>query len=222
MMLKVQHISKRRKFRKVLQDCSFVIETGKIIGIIGENGSGKTTLLKVLAGILRANQGTINLENDRSQQISYSPDQSYFYDYFSIEELIEFYQSQYPDFNQERANALIEFFTLNRKEKIKYLSKGQLGRVKIVVTIAREAPFLVLDEPLAGLDPLVKEKIIKGIIQFIDLESQSLIITTHKLLEVEPILDEVIVMKNGTIIEQKQVEQIREETTIQRWLEQLY
>ncbi|WP_163579459.1 ABC transporter ATP-binding protein [Gracilibacillus saliphilus] len=221
-MLEVQHISKRRKFRKVLKDCSFVIETGKIIGIIGENGSGKTTLLKVLAGILRADQGTINLENDRSQQISYSPDQSYFYDYFSIEELIEFYQSQYPDFNQERVNALVDFFELNRKEKIKYLSKGQLGRVKIAVTIAREVPFLVLDEPLAGLDPLVKEKIIKGIIQFIDLESQSLIITTHELLEVEPILDEVIVMKNGTIMKQKQVEQIREETTIQDWLQQIY
>ncbi|MGP4040533.1 hypothetical protein ACTWP4_11670 [Gracilibacillus sp. D59] len=92
----------------------------------------------------------------------------------------------------------------------------------MMVTIAREVPFLVVDEPLAGLDPLVKEKIIKGIIQFIDLESQSLIITTHELLEVEPILDEVIVMKNGTIIEQKNVELIREKSTIQEWLEKIY
>ncbi|GAE94049.1 ABC transporter [Gracilibacillus boraciitolerans JCM 21714] len=107
--------------------------------------------------------------------------------------------------------------------KIKYLSKGQMARVKITVTLARNAPFLVLDEPLAGLDPpLVKERITKGIIQFIDLERQSLIITTHELLEVENLLDEVIVLKNGQVIAQEQVEAIREQASIHEWLKEIY
>ncbi|WP_058306892.1 ATP-binding cassette domain-containing protein [Gracilibacillus massiliensis] len=221
-MLKVENVRKKRMFKTVLKDCTFAIDTGKIVGIIGENGSGKTTLLKIVTGLLHPSQGSRNIAKDPSQYISYSPDQSYFFDYFSIAQLIDFYQTQYSDFNRERAEGLIDFFDLNRKEKIKYLSKGQVGRVKIAVTIAREAPFLVLDEPLAGLDPMVKEKIIKGIIQFIDLEMQSLIITTHELLEVEAILDEVIVLKDGQIIEQKEVEDIRKNSSLQNWLQEIY
>ncbi len=221
-MLEVQNISKKRMFRRMLKDCSFSIETGKIVGIIGENGSGKTTLLKILAGVLYPSKGYTNLERDRSHQISYSPDQEYFYDYFKIEQLIDFYNSQFSDFDLERAKALIDFFELNPKQKITYLSKGQKTRVKIAVTIARNTPFLVLDEPLAGLDPLVKEKIINGLIRFVDLEKQSLIITTHELLEVEAILDEVIVLKDGQVIEQKEVEEIRKTSSLQNWLKEIY
>lgn len=221
-MLSVQHISKKRRFRPILKDCTFTIKPGKIAGIIGENGSGKTTLLQVIAGILKADKGTINLNEDRSEMISYSPDHSYFFDYFTIEQLINFYASQYSDFNRERAEELLTFFELDRKEKISYLSKGQVGRVKMMVTIAREAPILLLDEPLAGLDPMVKEKIIAGIIQFIDLEKQSLLLSTHELLEIEPILDEVILLKNGTIVEQEDTEIIREQTTLKNWVQQYF
>ncbi|SHM90995.1 ABC transporter ATP-binding protein [Gracilibacillus kekensis] len=221
-MLEVKHISKKRMLRTMLKDCSFSIETGKIVGIIGENGSGKTTLLKILAGVLHPSKGDINLEKNRSHQISYSPDQEYFYDYFKIEQLIDFYNSQFNDFDLERAKALIDFFELDPKQKITYLSKGQKTRVKIAVTIARNTPFLVLDEPLAGLDPLVKEKIINGLIRFVDLDKQSLIITTHELLEVEAILDEVIVLKDGQVIEQKEVEDIRKINSLQNWLKEIY
>lgn len=221
-MLSIQNIWKKRRFRTVLKDCSFTVKPGKIVGIIGENGSGKTTLLKVIAGILKTDKGTANLDDHRSELISFSPDNSYFYDYFTSEQLIEFYATQFTDFNRRRAEELLDFFELDRKEKISYLSKGQVGRVKITVTLAREAPILLLDEPLAGLDPIVKEKIIKSIIQFINLEKQSLLITTHELVEIEPILDEIMVMKNGTIIEHQEIESIREQTSLHQWLHHLY
>ncbi len=96
--------------------------------------------------------------------------------------------------------------------------------MKITVTLAREAPILLLDEPLAGLDPMVKSKIIQGIIQFIDLNYQTVILTTHELLEIESLLDEVVIMKEGTIIDQKDVEEIREVNgqSAQEWLENNY
>ncbi|GAE94048.1 ABC transporter [Gracilibacillus boraciitolerans JCM 21714] len=111
-MLNVQHISKRKMFRPILTDCTFSIEIGKIVGIIGENGSGKTTLLKILAGVLYPSKGHINLKQDRSFNISYSSDHDYFYNYFTIEQLIDFYQSQFDDFVQERAEAMLDFLIL--------------------------------------------------------------------------------------------------------------
>ncbi len=214
-------------WKSILKNCNMTIPIGKIIGIIGENGSGKTTLLKTMAGILHPSSGTVSLDSnikDRSQIIAYSPDNEYFYSYFSVQELINFYQSQYDDFQLEKAKDLLNFFQLDSNEKIQYLSKGQLGRVKITVTLAREAPILLLDEPLAGLDPMVKSKIIQGIIQFIDLNYQTVILTTHELLEIESLLDEVVIMKEGTIIDQKDVEEIREVNgqSVQEWLENNY
>lgn len=90
------------------------IPIGKIIGIIGENGSGKTTFLKTMAGILHPSSGTVSLDSnikDRSQIIAYSPDNEYFYSYFSVQELINFYQSQYDDFQLEKAKDLLNFFS---------------------------------------------------------------------------------------------------------------
>ncbi|ENH97137.1 ABC transporter [Gracilibacillus halophilus YIM-C55.5] len=225
-MIQISNVSKRYSIHQVLKQCNMTIEKGKIVGLIGENGCGKTTLLKVLAGILRPNHGRIDgiHENDRSRFISYSPDNSYFYPYFTIEALMDFYQDVYEDFDRDRAESLLHFFELEKKQKIRHLSKGQAGRVKILITIARRAPLLMLDEPLAGLDPMVKQKIIKSLIQFIDLEQQTLLMTTHELMEVEPLLDDVVVMKHGTIIEQSSVESIRENdmVSLQQWLENTY
>ncbi|WP_066192645.1 MULTISPECIES: ATP-binding cassette domain-containing protein [Gracilibacillus] len=217
-MINIQHLQKKRR----VTDATFQIETGKIIGIIGENGSGKTTILEMIAGVLRSDKGEINLPADRSEILSFSSDQDYFYDYFTVTQLVDFYQSQFADFHREKAEELIDFFSIPRQEKMAYLSKGQTARVKLAVTLARNCPLFMLDEPLAGLDPMVKEKIVQGLIRFIDLEKQSLLITTHELLEVEAILDEVVVMKQGKVIAQQAVENIREETSVQEWLKQMY
>ncbi len=222
MMIEVKNITKSRMFKTILKDCTCTIDRGKVIGIIGENGSGKTTFLQVLAGVFRQDKGTINLPTDRSESIAYSPDQEYFYNYFTIEQLMDYYQSQFGDFDRKKAEQLIDFFELKRNEKINYLSKGQVGRVKIAATIARNAPLLLLDEPLAGLDPLVKDKIIKGLLQFVNMETQTLLITTHELLEIETILDEVIVMKAGCMIAQENVDVIREEQSVQKWFQKVY
>ncbi|KAB8131312.1 ABC transporter ATP-binding protein [Gracilibacillus oryzae] len=225
-MIRIANVSKKIRFKHILSNCKAKIDKGKIIGIIGENGCGKTTILKIIAGIMQPSSGSVKISNinDMSNVMAYCHDSDYFYPYFTIKQLIDYYQSQYSDFDIEKANRLIEFFHLNENEKIKYLSKGQLGRVKITVTLARKAPLLMLDEPLSGLDPLVKQKIVKGIIEYVDLDNQTILLTTHELLEVEPLLDEVIVMREGTIVTQREVEDIRitEGKGLNHWLEEIY
>ncbi|SER99215.1 ABC-2 type transport system ATP-binding protein [Gracilibacillus ureilyticus] len=225
-MIKIENISKKVRMKRILHDCNAELRIGRIIGIAGENGCGKTTLVKLLAGILKPTHGKITMNNnkDRSSVVAFSPDSEYFYPCFTIKQLIEFYHSQFKDFDENKAEQMADFFQLDKSEKIKYLSKGQLGRVKIVVTLSRKVPFLILDEPLAGLDPIVKQKIIKSIIQFVNLDEQTLLLTTHELLEIEPLLDEIIVMKNGSIIEQMDVEDIRtnKELGLQDWMEEIY
>ncbi|GGB61544.1 hypothetical protein GCM10011409_43460 [Lentibacillus populi] len=159
-----------------------------------------------------------------SDKVSYLTDQDYFYPFFTIEELIRYYQTQFIDFDQQKALEIAACMKLEIKRKIKHLSKGNRGRVKMMVTLARNAPYIVLDEPFSGLDPMVRKAIITGMIQFVDLGRQTLIISTHELKEVEPILDDVVLLKHGTVIAQSCVEQIREKHGIDtvEWMEKIY
>lgn len=228
-MIQLEKVTKKYLKHKAVNQFTATLESGKVIGLIGENGSGKTTILKLLAGLLRPTTGSILIDSkqvDRriSDKLAYLTDMEYFYPYFTIEELIDFYQSQYKDFDKRKAMDMVAFMKLNVKQKIRYLSKGNLSRIKIAVTLSRKAPYIVLDEPFSGLDPLVRKSIINGIIKFIDLENQTLIVTTHELREVEPILDEVLLLKEGRIIEQKSVDQIRDEyrMDVVDWMEKVY
>ena len=113
---------------------------------------------------------------------------------------------------------------LDRDSKLKHLSKGNRGRLKIVLTLAREVPFILMDEPLSGLDPMVRESIVKSLISFIDLKRQLVLITTHEIKEIEAILDEVILIKDGGIVGQRNVEDLRMEENmgIVEWMTKVY
>ena len=228
-MIQLENVTKRYVRNQAVKQCSLTIERGQIAGLIGENGSGKTTILKLLAGLLRPTDGNVTIDNKRvdrhiSKRLAYLTDLDYFYPFFTINELIAFYDSQFSDFDKEKAYHIAEFMKLDGKQKIKYLSKGNLSRAKIAVTLSRNAPYIILDEPFSGLDPLVRKAITNGLIQFIDLEKQSLILSTHEVQEVEPILDEVILLKQGEIIAHKQMDEIREMYGINvvDWMERVY
>lgn len=228
-MIQLENVTKKYFMHKAVNQCTATLEPGKVIGIIGENGSGKTTLLKLLAGLLRPTKGNVLIDSKRanrsiSEKLAYLTDMDYFYPFFTVEELINFYQSQFADFDKKKALEIAAFMKLNVKRKTKHLSKGNLSRLKIAVTLSRNAPYVVLDEPFSGLDPMVRKAIINGIIKFIDLPNQTLIVTTHELAEVEPILDEVVLLKEGMIIAHKSVDYVREKygMDIVDWMERAY
>ena len=214
-MIELKNVSKKYGGRKALDDVTLTIPRGKIIGLVGENGSGKTTLLKLTAGLLTPDSGDAEYEGNKitrkiATEIAYMPDADLFYPYFTVEQLFDFYESQFVDFNAIKAKELAQFLNVSLKSKMKNLSKGNRGRVKIAVTLGREAQYYLLDEPFSGLDPMVRDDIAKGLIRFTDTEKQTILMSTHELKEVEPLLDEIVVLRDGKVIAHESVDGIRD------------
>ncbi|MEB2299105.1 ABC transporter ATP-binding protein [Lysinibacillus xylanilyticus] len=214
-MLQLSNVSFRYMKKPILQDVSFSIPVGQIIGLVGENGSGKSTLLKVLAGILRPSSGEVLLNGTpvtrrSADEIAYLPDIDLFFDFYTGEQLFQHYASQFEDFSYDKACIVAEFLQVDKNVKLRQLSKGNRGRMKMAATLGREVPFYLMDEPFSGLDPIVREQLIKGLIQFTDIEHQTILLSTHELYEVEPILDQIILLQNGSIMAHEEVETIRD------------
>ncbi|WCN38897.1 ABC transporter ATP-binding protein [Aneurinibacillus uraniidurans] len=214
MLVKFQHVSKKYARQVALQDVSFELPSGKIIGLIGVNGSGKSTMLKLMAGMIRPSSGKIIMNeheiNGRiPEQVAFLPDGDELYSFYTVVETIEFFSSLYGDFDKKKAYEMLTFMELPRDQQVKSLSKGNKGRLKIILALSRQVPLLLMDEPLSGLDPLVRSSIIKSLISFIDIEKQTIIMSTHEVAEIEPLLDLVVLIHNGQLKAVQEVEQIR-------------
>jgi len=228
-MLQLSNVSFRYMKKTILQDVSYSLPIGQIIGLVGENGSGKSTLLKVLAGLLLPSSGEVLLNGNpvtrrSANQIAYLPDTDLFYDFYTGEQLFRYYASQFEDFSYDKACIVAEFLQVDKKMRLRQLSKGNRGRMKMAATLGREVPFYLMDEPFAGLDPIVREQLIKGLIQFTDMEHQTILLSTHELYEVEPILDQIILLQNGSIIAHEELERIRDLTNTDavQWMKAYY
>ena len=215
LMIELNRIVKKYGSKRALNDVTLSIPRGKVIGLVGENGSGKSTLLKIIAGLLTPKSGSSTIDGQPitrrvASRVAYMSDTDEFYTYFTVQQLIDFYESQFEDFDVVKAKEIVQFLNVSLTSRIKSLSKGNRGRVKIAVTLAREADVYLLDEPFSGLDPMVRDDIAKGLIRFTDTERQTVIMSTHEIREVEPLLDEIIVMRGGQVIAHEAVDEIRD------------
>lgn len=215
-MIKLSQVAFAYKNKKVLKNITINIPSGQIVGIIGENGSGKSTLLKVMAGIVQSKSGSVLL-NDQcvtrrmADRIAFMPDTDLFYEYFTIEQLLTFYNKQYEDFSVDKASKILRELNIESNEQLRKLSKGQRGRVKLAATLGRNVPLYILDEPFSGLDPIIRDEVVRALIRHIDSETQAVILSTHEIHEVEPILDQVVLLKDGHLKGIANLEELREE-----------
>lgn len=221
-------VTKKYGSEFALNQVSLQFESGKIYGLLGPNGSGKSTTLKMITGLVYPNSGNITVLGESvtrkiSRKVAYLTEIDMFYDSFTVKNMINYYESQFPDFNLQKAQELLIEMKLTPNKKIKQLSKGNRGRLKLVLTIAREAPIVLLDEPFSGLDPMVRDSIVKSLLTYIDFEKQTVIIATHEIDEIEPIMDEVIAIYKGNIIGQENVEQLREKqgSSVLEWFKSI-
>ncbi|GIN87051.1 putative ABC transporter ATP-binding protein YhcG [Heyndrickxia sporothermodurans] len=215
MAIELKNVTKKYGKDFSLNDISITFEAGKIYGLLGPNGSGKSTTLKMISGLVYPNKGEITINHEPvtrkiSSKVSYLTELDIFYDSFTVKNMISFYASQFEDFDPLKANKLLSEMKLDAQKKIKQLSKGNRGRLKLVLALSRRTPILLLDEPFSGLDPMVRESIVKSLLAYINFEEQTVIITTHEISEVEPLLDEAVIIYKGNIIGQKNVEELRE------------
>ncbi|WEZ01326.1 ABC transporter ATP-binding protein [Bacillus subtilis] len=216
MEIKLEHVSKKYGRHTAVNDVSITLSSGRIYGLIGPNGSGKSTTLKMMAGLLFPTSGFVKIDEEQVtremvRQTAYLTELDMFYPHFTVKDMVNFYQSQFPDFQTEQAYKLLNEMQLNPEKKIKKLSKGNRGRLKIVLALARRADVILLDEPFSGLDPMVRDSIVNSLVSYIDFEQQIVVIATHEIDEIETLLDEVIILANGEKVGQREVEDIREQ-----------
>lgn len=200
----LQSVSKSYLRNPALNQINITLNEPGIIGIVGPNGSGKSTLLKLISGLLRPSSGTVEVNSKSAgrrsgSDVTFLAEDDSLYGFLTIKKTLDFYDQAIPSFDRNQAESIVKELNLSFEQKVKHLSKGNRARLKLAVTLARKTPVLCMDEPLSGLDPIVREDILKIIIRYADIERQLILISTHEVEEVEPFLDQIIIMKEGNI-----------------------
>ena len=214
-LLVATNLSKQYGSTLGLAPTDLTLPRGKIIGLLGPNGSGKTTLIKLIAGLLTPTTGTITvcgkpIGPETKAMVSYLPDRDYFDPGLKITTLLDYFQDFYKDFDRERAEAMLTALGINLKKRFNTLSKGTREKVQLSLVMSRRAKLYLLDEPIAGVDPAARDFILHTIISNYDPEA-TVLISTHLIADVEPVLQEFIFVHNGNIIRQGTVEEIHNE-----------
>lgn len=198
-----------------LSNVELSLPAGKIIGLLGPNGSGKTTLLKILAGLLRPTSGFAAIDGksigaQTKAMVSFLPDKMYYAGWMTAADLVSFFEDFYADFRKERAEAMLKTLGISPNTRVKQMSKGTQEKLQLVLAMCREAKLYLLDEPIAGVDPAARDFILKTILSNYCPDS-TVLISTHLIADIEPVLDEAIFLKNGHVVRYDSVDNIREE-----------
>ena len=214
-ILECKELSKRFGRIQALEDISLSIEAGRVVGLLGPNGSGKTTLIKLANGLLTPTSGEILIDGkapgkESKALVSYLSDKEYLPDWMSAEQLMDFFEDFYADFDRERAVEMLTRLGIDGSMRIKQMSKGTREKVQLILVMSRQAKLYLLDEPIGGVDPATRDYILDTIIRNYN-PSAAVVISTHLIADVESVLDEVIFIQNGQILLQSSVDSIREE-----------
>ena len=199
---------------KALDGVELSLPSGRIIGLLGPNGSGKTTLIKILTGLLCPSAGTVLIDGkpvgpQTKAVVSYLPDRMYYAGWMKTRDLIDLFADFYADFRRERAEAMCQALGIGLNVKVKTMSKGTKEKLQLILVMSREAKLYLLDEPIAGVDPAAREFILRTILTNYSPES-TVMISTHLIADVEPVLDDVVFLKDGRVVRHDSVDHIRE------------
>lgn len=213
-MIEVKNISKKYGRKKVLNGVSFTANKGEITSLIGINGVGKTTILNAIMALTPVNSGEILINNEKINKASYEkitfiPDAITMLPQMTIAEAMQFMQDFYESWNQERATELLGFFKLKGSDKISSLSKGNTAKVNLLLGLALDVEFLLMDEPFSGIDIFSREQIAEVFTSHL-IEDRGVIITTHEINDIEHLIDKVILLDEGTVIKEFNTEEVRE------------
>lgn len=192
---------------------SFIIPRGRIIGLLGPNGCGKSTLIKMINGLLAPTSGSIFINglapsSDTKKVISYLPERTYLDNSLKVYEMVNYFADFYADFSTEKAYNMLNALGIDSNARLKTLSKGTKEKVQLILVMSRQADLYILDEPIAGVDPAARDYILRTIISNYN-ENAAILLSTHLISDVENVLDDVIFMKNGSLMLYTSVEQIR-------------
>lgn len=214
-ILECKQLSKSYGKAPALENVSFAIEPGRIVGLLGPNGSGKTTLIKLANGLLTPDSGEILIDGaapgrETHAVVSYLPERTAIPIWMSAGQLMDFYQDFYRDFRRQTAEEMLRHLDIRPTQRIRQMSKGTREKVQLIMVMSRSAKLYLLDEPIGGVDPATRDYILTTIISNYNPEA-SVSLSTHLIADVEKVLDEVVFIDKGHLVLQSSVDQIREE-----------
>ncbi|WP_332694315.1 ABC transporter ATP-binding protein [Halalkalibacter lacteus] len=215
-MINVTNVKKSFEGFEAVNGVTVHIRKGSIYGLLGSNGAGKTTLLKMLAGIYKSDSGNVLIDDEPvfenvklKEKMIFLADSLYFYPNTTIQQAAHFYQSMYSSWNEQRFKMLHNVFQIDITKKIHRLSKGMQRQVAFWLTLSTMPDVLILDEPLDGLDAVMRQKVKNLLIQDVAEREMTIIISSHNLREVEDLCDNVGIMHGGKIIIEKDLDDLK-------------
>lgn len=207
-MIEVKNLTKKFEDFTALDNLSLHVEKGSIYGLIGVNGSGKTTLIKHLTGILRPESGEVLIDGQNAWEnvevkgrVGFIPDELFFFGGYTLRQEHQFYKAMYSaKWNESLYNAMIREFGLKENGKIAKFSKGMQKQAAFALTLATTPDVLILDEPVDGLDPIMRKKVWSFMLSEVAERQMSVLISSHNLRELEGICDSVGILSQGHIV----------------------
>lgn len=215
-MIQVKNVTKYFDNFKVLDDFSLNVRKGTIYGLVGPNGAGKTTIINHINGVLKPLEGDITIngipvyENvNVKQRVLSIADDWFYYSTYTIKQMARFYADIYPQFNFQRYEAIKEIFKIDEKRQIRKLSKGMKKQVAFWLVLSAMPEVLILDEPLDGLDPVMRKQVLNLVIADVADRDMTVLVSSHNLRELEDICDWVGIIHQGTMIIEKPLDDLK-------------
>jgi ABC-2 type transport system ATP-binding protein len=216
MRVEVDSLWKRYRGAVALRGVSLNFESGKVTGVLGANGSGKSTMFRIIAGVTRQSEGTVRIDGrevgpETRLETAYLPEMDSFYTWMSVGEQLEFLSAFYPGWDAHKARELLEFMSLTPGDRIDALSQGQRARLKIVAAFAWPSRLVVMDEPFNGIDPPSRRRILQALVREYRVDSQSILLSTHMVDEVEELVENVVYLREGQVAIEGRADDLRAE-----------
>lgn len=210
-----KELTKKYFNKTALDSLNLTVEPGVILGLLGPNGSGKTTFLKIAAGLLTKSSGDITIDGksigtETKAIVSYLPDKMFLQKWMKIKDAKDYYKDFFKDFDMRKFTELLAYMNLQEDMKITSLSKGMAEKLLLTLCLSRNAKLYLLDEPLGGVDPVTREKILDAILRNYS-EDSSIVVTTHLVSDIERLFDKVAFINSGKIVLEGDAEELRRE-----------
>ena len=220
-MIKVENVIKTFDGFKALDGLNLHVEKGSVYGLVGPNGAGKSTIIRHLTGIYKQDSGKVTIDGqevfdnaDIKKRIAYIPDDLYFFLNSDMDDMAKFYQGIYKDYNMDRYNKLLSVITtIDRKKTIRKMSKGMQKQAAFVLAMCQMSDVMILDEPVDGLDPVMRRQIWSLLMQDVTERQVTVLVSSHNLRELEDVCDTVGIMNQGKMLLEKSLFSMQEGIT---------
>lgn len=215
-MIKICNLTKKFDNFTALDNMNMHVEKGCVYGLVGPNGAGKTTAIKHIAGVMMPDSGDVFISDSKvfenisvKQKMVYIPDDVFFFPSYTIKDMKNFYKSIYPLWNEERFSHLADVFGIDTNRRVQRLSKGMQKQVAFWLGICTMPEVMILDEPIDGLDPVMRRKVWSLILQDVAERGTTVLISSHNLRELEDVCDHVGIMHQGRVVLEKRLDDIK-------------